>query len=340
MASTYLSDINYDTQVFSDNLDAVFTQRIALMESGALVEVPDQIVSKDTKGTSVVIPRWSALSGDPDRITTGLSTTVNAQADMPNIAIWLEQEKAWGANQIVPVVAGKDPVLAVSAMIAEYWARVLSKVCTSGVLPGAFATALSATHSTGTTYEGSPISIDGGLTAKQKLGDNKDYLTLAIMHSKVHTDAVREKIVTYDKGMTDAYNSAQIGNFLGASPYVTDGVSTTSGSGAGYSTYFLTPGSLMFKFRNRPSSQLTNGNLRQTGGMLNIEIELARNSTTGGGQDLLISRASFFAHVEGMKWNTTFPEGGASLAELATGASWAKGYTDDKLIRVAELITA
>ena len=61
MASTYLSDINYDTQVFSDNLDAVFTERIALMESGALVEVPDSIVSKDTKGNSVVIPRWAAL---------------------------------------------------------------------------------------------------------------------------------------------------------------------------------------------------------------------------------------------------------------------------------------
>jgi len=335
MAATQLTDINYASQAFRNHMNGTFTSQIALQNSGALIEGADDL---NLKGNSVVIPKWASLTGAADRITSALSTTINSEADMPNIGIWLEREKAWGSAQIVQVVAGKDPNQAVAEMVAGYWARQLEGSALK-VLAGCFATALASTHSTGTTYEGAPITPDGALFAKQKLGDNKEFLRMAIMHSLVHTNAVNGKIVTYDRGATDAYNTGGIGTFLGSTPHVTDSVPTTSGSGAGYSTYFLTEGSMMYKFRDRTKSQFTNANLVQTGGSLNIEIELARNSTSGGGLDYLITRASYFVHLEGMKWNTTFPEGGASETELATGSSWAKAYTDDKLIRVAELIT-
>lgn len=334
MASTVLGDVNFLSEPFAATLQGEFTHRLGFLTSGVMSPIPAGLI-KD-QGYTAAIPKWNALDGDPDQITTSLTTTINSLTDVKDIAVWVEREKAWGADQMIRVVAGqdKDVTKEVARQLGEYWAGVLHN---SGmqVLKGTFATALATTHSTGSTYSGANITVEGGLAAKYKLGDNSDVLTTFLTNSKVKTDMVNDKIATYDKAAVDTYLSGEVLSFLGANVVTTDKLAAVS---TVYPSYFASQGALAYTFRPRQQNAFNNANVFSiNAGGINIEVELARNSTTAGGQDYIITRASYLVHLPGVKWAsaTTNP----TNAQLATGSNWSKVYTDDKLIKIVELKT-
>lgn len=334
MASTILSDVNFLSEPFAATLQGEFTHRLGFLTSGVMSPIPSGLV-KD-QGYTAAMPKWNALDGDPDQITTSLSTTINNLTDVKDVDVWVEREKAWGADQMIRIVAGqdKDVTKEVARQLAQYWAGVLHN---SGmqVLKGVFATALSSSHSTGSTYSGANITVEGGLAAKLKLGDNSDMLTTFLTNSKVKTDMVSDKIATYDKAAVDTYLSGEVLSFLGANVVTTDKLAAVSSV---YPSYFAAQGSMAYTFRNRTQNAFNNSNVFSiNAGGINIEVEIARNSTLAGGQDYIITRASYLVHVPGVKWNvgTTNP----TNAQLATGSNWATAYSDNKLIKIVELKT-
>lgn len=336
MASTVLADLDFNSNHYTNIMAGAFTNRRALLMSGILKEIPDTILNRDIKGYFAHIPHYSTLSGSSVQITTSLSSTINNLASYDNVAAWIEREKAWGADQMNVVAAGADPAEEIMRQIGEYWANELVRVAIQN-LGGAFTTAL-LSLSTGATYAGAPITLPGGVAARQLLGDNQDALQAVVMNSKVKSDALLAKILTElanTQGAVDGYNSGSIEMFLGSRVYASDQLSATASV---YPTYFGAEGAVGFKFRNRNSSSQTNSNVSIiNAGGLNIEVEKARVSTTAGGQDLLISRASFFAHPMGTAWTTATEN--PTDAQLATDSNWTKTATDDKLIKITQLLT-
>lgn len=335
MASTILTDVNFQSQAFKDTMLGEFTDRLGFLTSGVLVEAPDQIISSDDKGYTVAIPKWNTLSGDSVQITTSTTTSINNLTDYKDVGVWVEREKAWGADQMLSVVAGKDATEEIARQLGQYGAIEMHRIALK-VLAGVFATELATTHSTGATYTGATISTDAVIAAKQLLGDNFDVLSAIIMNSKVHSDAVKNQMVTFPAGNVgnESFRSGTAGTILGLTPTVTDKLAAVASV---YSSYISAPGSMLYKLRNRVTNRMTNANVYKIGA---FEVELNREAKTGGGQDELILRFSGLAHVPGVAYVTTSVASNPTDAQLATGSNWDKVASDDKLIRIVELKTA
>ena len=331
MASTILTDVNFQSSVFKDTMLGEFTDRLGLLTSGIMVEAPENVVSSNDRGYTVSIPKWNTLSGDSVQITSATSTTINNFTDYLDKGVWVEREKAWGSDQMIAIVAGKDPTEEIARQLGMYGAIEVHRIALK-VLTGVFATELATTH----TYDGSGdvINPDSIVEAKLKLGDNSDLLKVIVMNSKVEADAIKQKILTYDNGGAVTYNTGNTGNLLGLTPVVSDKLAAVSSV---YSSYIGALGAMIYKLRNRVTQRFTNANVYKIG---QFEVELNREAKTAGGQDELIMRFSALAHVPGVAYNTGSVASNPTDAQLATGSNWTKVATDDKLIRLIQLKTA
>jgi hypothetical protein len=327
MAASTLSNVDFQSSEFKQLFYGYYTHRLALLNS-LFVEAPDSMISPDAKGYTVSIPYIDPDTGDSVQITTSLTTTVNALNNWKDIAAWVEREKAWGSEQIVKVVSGYDLTDAIAKFLANYWAAEVHKSGVS-VLTGAFATALLSTH-VYTTDAGTTINAKGLQSAKQAvLGDNSDLLDVIVMNSKVHSDAVKDGLETSTPMQDQVYGSGNINRILGMEPYITDKLTATSSV---YPTYLAQRGSMIYKFRNRTQNNFNNANVFKVGP---IEVELYRSSLTNGGQDVLITRASYLAHIPGVQFDGTVTSNPTNT-ELATGTTWTKIASDDKYIKIVK----
>ena len=327
MASTVLTDINFLSEPFRDHMRGKFTTMLGL-SNALLAEAPDNVINPNDTGYTIAIPRVEALSGSSVQITSATSTTINNLGDDKDIGIWIEREKAWGADQVLNHVAGVDLTTHVAEMLGEYWAIELQRIAVQA-LSGIFSTALASTHvkdDSSTT-----INVDGLLGARYLLGDNAQFLKNIVMNSKVFTDAVKDKIANYDKASVDSYATGNVPYILGMEVFQTDALTATASV---YPSYIGSKGAMLFKFRNRRQAQYSNASVFQIDRF--IEVELNRSAKTGGGQDELISRASICVHVPGIYWNTGSVTSNPTDAQLATGSSWGKSASDDKLIQLVQ----
>lgn len=332
MSSTVLTDVNYQSEFFQMQMQAAFTHKLELLASGALMPLPDELASPDSKGHTIAIPRWNVLSGDSVQITTSTTTALENLTDIKDIAAWMEREKAWAADQMVAVVAGKDVTSAVAIQLGEYWAGELHKSMISH-LTGAFSTALASTH----VHDASPNVISRAeiLKAKEKLGDNQDKLTLALMNPLVYNDALAGLLIETPLG-DSITQTAKIPQLLGMSTYQTELLAATADV---YPTYLSAPSSMGYKFRNRARNANSNANVTTVNlnGLI-IDIELNRIATYAGGQDQIITRCSYLTHIPGVQFDGTVASNPTN-AQLATGTTWTKVQTDNKLIPLVKLAT-
>ncbi|MCC7289844.1 hypothetical protein IT417_01155 [bacterium] len=321
MTQLLLSGVNYQSESFGRVLAGMFSHKLSLLNN-IITLAPDQIIAP-VEGDYASVPQWNALSGDADVITNGLTTTINAPSQFKHRAVWVEREKAWGADEIIMTIAGSqhDATTAIANMIGEYWANQMHNTGIS-VITGSFASALAATHVSDDT--GSTITKEKLALAKLKLGDNAEKLKSLVVNSKVYTDALVGNMIATNLGDALTQQGA-LEKLLGMNVYQSDKLTATAGV---YPSILGMPGAMLYKTRSRKNAALSNANKFNVG---NLEVELYRNSITNGGYDALITRLSYCVVIPGVQYDDT---GGVNPTEtvLATSTSWTKVQTDDKLI--------
>jgi len=173
MTQLILSGVNYASESFQRVMSAVFSHKLALYNSMLMV-APDQLVAP-VAGDYASIPQWDVISGSADRITNGLTTTINAPTQFKHRGAWVEREKAWGADEIIMTIAGSehDATRAIAEMLGEYWAGQIHATAIN-VVNGVFADALASTHVLDDS--GATITPEKLVDAKLKLGDNGEKL--------------------------------------------------------------------------------------------------------------------------------------------------------------------
>lgn len=333
MSSTVLADVNFASEIFKDTLNAVYTHKLGLLNSGLAVSIPDGIVSPNETGYLVDIPKWNILSGTWQQITTSTTQSVNNITDFVDKAAWMEREISFGADQMLKVVAGKDATEEIARQIGEFVALQVHDsmfACVKGVM----ASALASTHVHDKSSE--IISREAIINAKGKLGDNADRLSICVMNSKVHRDAKLAQLAI-DTPLADSITlNGNLQTLDGSVISVSNKLTPTAGV---YPTLFGAPGALQYKFRNRPQNNFTNANIFNiNAGNLIIQVELTR-TTVGGGQDIITLRDSYLVHVPGVQHDATVTSNPTD-AQLATSTTWTKVETDDNQIPLVELLTA
>jgi len=329
MAQTTLTDVNFLSNVFADTLSGEFTNQIGLINA-IMTEAPDAYVDPNQKGQFISLPKWNTISGDLEVITSGADVTFNKLTDYVDKSVWLERQVAFSAEEIVAVVAGtqKDATKETAVQFAKYLAEKVVGVGYN-VLKGVFATALASTHLKDDYTAGNTINQNGLIAAKAKLGDNSAFLTALCVHSKVASDALAAGITREATrgGAPDPFVTGSMPTILGMNIQESDLLAPVSDL---YNSYIGRPGSIVYKFGKRDKNLLNNANIVEMGN--NIDMEIYRNSVNSGGIDGLIFRMRMMVHVPGVSYNisTVSP----TDAVLATGSSWSKFATDNKLIKL------
>jgi len=297
-------------------------EKNALVDSGIAVPDPELDILAGSGGTIVNMPYWNDIDGEDEVLADDTALTpgkITAGQDMARLH---GRGKAWGANDLVKVIAGSDPMAAIADRVAAYWKR-REQVFMLKTLEGVFGVAAMADHildvsaddSTGDKVDGS-IMID----AVTLLGDNADVLTAICIHSGVYKQMQKNNLIDF---VEESDAKVRIPYYQGKRVLVDDNMpvaSCASGGGKIYTSYLFGPGAI-----------------GKGEGYVPVPVEGDRDSLAG--EDVLITRRAFLLHCRGIKWNEASVDGPfPTNDEVATAANWTRVY-QPKDIRVVALKT-
>ena len=307
---------NFNSEVFGRYMLTVpRVKQNALLKAGVLRPRQDLAVllKEQTGGNFISVPMVGHIGGtalnydgSTNITATGLETFLASMIVVGRAKAWLEKDFAYE-------MTGHDFMENIAAQVVEYWedidqATILATLAgIFGVTAGSFST----NHTLDITSASTKTVGAGTLnTAIQKAcGDNKDIFTVAIMHSVVATNLENQQLLDYWKytdanGMERKTNSA---SWNGRTVFVDDDVPVdTTGTNPVYTTYVL--GADAFDYVDCGAK---------------VPVEVFRDPTTAGGQDMLITRQRKIFQPKGFKFvQPSTPIVSPTDVQLATAARW------------------
>jgi len=279
-------------------------------------------------GEFVPIPGFKQLAGEPDVIGDGYNPTVNKIDPLKDIGVVRHLGKAFGAEDLVQIVTGRDPNAEIAAQIANYFARyavqnsllsVLLAVTASG--GPIYATNLYSVYADQVSTHASYAVMTPTVAALglAKIGDEMGGVRAWVMHSKVVAD------LTAQGHILPATNTAPVGfdgngianTFMGKPIVMSDTVTSTAGSNSTkYRTYGITPGALFLGIQKDLNPEADRDKLKKL--------------------NFISTDFHFCAHVRGCKWvGTANPD----KTTLETAANWALSAELAKFVGVVAIDT-
>ncbi|MDO4754515.1 MAG: coat protein, partial [Bacillota bacterium] len=295
MPGKYL-DFPFDKELFIQGWnEAPDPVKLAMLQSGALVE--DPLIAEQLKndGNLYTIPFYNPLGGTPvnyDGKTDITSTETTADSQT---GVAYGRATGHTARNFVAELSGADPLGHISRSVGGFWNKHRqSKVI--GILGGIFDIqndadwakhTLNIAKGSGALAKITETTLNDVMT--ETLGDHKELYSLAIMHSNVAKTLENLQLLEYWKH-TDAngiQRPMKIGTVNGLIVIVDDGVpvdvSTTNFPK--YTTYLLGMGVL-----------------RTAPGRLDVPVEIVREALKNGGQDTLVTRIRETIHPNGFSF--------------------------------------
>lgn len=333
MPKSYLN-FPFDAELFLQAWEnAPDPVKVAMLNSGALVEDPTIASLIQNDGNLYTIPFYNVLEGNEvnyDGKTDITSTETSADSQT---GVVYGRAAGHTARNFVAELSGADPLGNIVHSVADFWAKKRqAKVI--GILNGIFDITGDADWAKHTVN----IAKASGAAAKiaettlndvmtDTLGDNKELYSMAIMHSNVAKTLENIQALEYWK-QTDAngiQRPMRLASANGLLVIIDDSVpvDTSVANLPKYTTYLL-----------------GKGVLRTAKGRVDVPVEKVREATKNGGQDTLITRLRETIHPNGFSFKV--PATGWSEsptdAQLFDKANWERKF-NHKAIPMARLIT-
>jgi len=308
MASTKISDLSIVPEDFKAYVEKLIMERSRMFSSGFVQNVPTFI---PTKGTMTNAPSFLGFDGADEVLSDSSALTVNSVGSLNAVAAINFRGKAFGANDLVDMLAGADPLGNLASKFADYWVRQLNKTLIS--------TALGASAGADAAYGGgviildnsaNPIDGDAVIDTKQLAGEYSDMLTIMICHS-----AVKAKLQKNDltKDVVVESTGTTVTTYQGMQVVVDDALAPALGV---YTTIFAAPGAFLYSEGIDPA----------------LAVEVDRDILAG--DDIVASRKRYIMHPAGATFLGAAVAGvSPTNAELADAANWgAEDPNSDKRI--------
>jgi len=327
-----LGDFNYQDEVFQDTLTAKLVDSLGLSSSGVLTRLPAGVITNKS-GDFATIPQYKTVDGTMNQIVSLTESDVDDFGDYATKAVWLQRDKGWGVENLVNIIANKDPEEEIIRQFSNFMAREMQTTTVNILLGISAATGFVTTNSTGATYEGGNISKESIVAAKQLQGDVQNVLTKFIGHSRVVSDAIGFSMTDfkYNNVGEQVYRSGTTGQVLGMDVWADDMFAAVTSV---YSSYIAAAGAINYDFRPWIRRDV-NGNKVSSS---TFDIEFQRIPNIGGGQDRIWLRATYLVTIMGMSWGVTTTN--PTNVQLATGSNWSYVADDPKKINIVQLRTA
>ena len=304
MAATVISDLAIVPTTFLEYVNKLILQKSALIQSGVMANVPTFI---PPKGKTTNAPAYLGFTGVDEVISDTAPLTVNSVGSTNAVSVINFRGKSFGANDMVGILAGQDPLGLLANKYADFWVRNLNAVALNTLAGSALGQ--EADHA-GLIINDQALAVitsDMVLDTLQLMGEYANELTHVVMHS-----AVRTKLQKLDKLTVGVPGSANSGieTYEGRIVVVDD---TNVPAVGVYTTYFCAAGALAYSDGSDPAKF----------------IELDRDILQG--DDITTSRKRFIVHPMGTTFDGTPAGVSPTNAELAAVGSWsAEDTAEDK----------
>jgi len=238
--------------------------------------------------------------------TSGQTIEPDSIKAKKDVAVILTRVKAFGAEDLVRVFSGSDPIGSIVKKFASYWSRDDQATLVS-ILKGIFGGALG-----GNLLDKSnqPISDPLIVQALNKLGDASQKITGIIMHSAVQSDLFIKKLISTKPTEPGSNTAPEFDRCLGRRVIVDDGVPVEQSGGEDvYTTYLFGTGAVGTASGTPPDA-----------------IEIVREGLKS--QSSIIHRRQFILHPRGLAWSpkTSLAEDTPNNEELADADNWERVF--------------
>jgi hypothetical protein len=327
-------------EIFTPYVQQLTQEKSRLIRSGAIMV--DAVLTNALAGGGLTFnePSFKDLDNDAENVSTddpAVLSIPNKIGSATEIQVRLSRNNSWSSMDLTGDLAGADPMQAIGNRVADYWTRRM-QLAFVATLNGVFADNAAAPSGTehvqnDMTHDVSGASFSDGVTnfsaeafidATATMGDSMGELSMVMMHSLVYARALKNNLIDF---VQDSVNgeSISIATFLGREVVVDDGVPR---SGGVFNTWLFGAGSI----------RMGSGSPK-----VPTEVDRAPAAGTGSGQDILYNRIEWIIHPVGHAYVGTAASGGPSNAatsnNLAAAGSWARVYSERKMIKIARLIT-
>lgn len=336
---TRLSDVIVPS-VFTPYKQQLTEEKSNLIQSGALTRDADMDNKLAGEGLTFNTPSFKDLdTGDTENTSTddpAVFSTPNKIGTAQETSVRLSRNNSWSSMDLNASLIAKDPMEAIAARVAAYWARRLQAAFIAemkGIFAmNAAAPANGSTHTqndmtrdvsggafvAGVTNFTAEAFIDAALT----MGDSMEDLGLVVVHSVVFARMQKNNLIDF---IPDSQGKVNIPTFLGRRVVVDDGMPVSAGV---YESWIFGANSVM---------------LGMGAPKVPTETDRVPSAGNGGGQEILFDRVEWLIHPAGHAYIGTAPNGGptnaATTNNLAAATSWKRVFSERKQIKIARLIT-
>lgn len=294
-----------------------------LFKAGVIAQ--NQAISSLLSGGGEIysLPFWQDVSGTSGDIPIeGTDATVNAMAALKQAFRKQVRNKVWGANDLVSVYSGDDPMQKLTDMVNDYWAQAFDQIGINslrGVVADNIANDSSSLVNDISSGVGSAayFSDSGVIDAQAKLGENgtvsaTDINGYAAILVHPATYAYMRKLDVIDFVAVSG-QERPLAFYMGMNVIVDRNAYVNS---TVYDSYILKNGVLQF-------GQTSTGFM---------PTEVNRAPLDGFGIDQLITRRTFAMHPMGMVWADTSVSGVSPTdAELYAATNWDRVYNAENM---------
>lgn len=270
-------------------------------------------------GKTFNLPYWKDLTGSTDVPSETVADTVNEITTAKMIARRQIRHKAWGANALSAALAGSDPIDAIGARVAGFWAKAFDDLVlytVRGVVADNIANDSSdlvvniASEDGNNATSANKISAAKTIEAVMKMGDQYDKFTAIAVHSAVYQTMLSNDLIDF---IVDSKQSLSVPFYMGLRVIIWDNMPAIAGSTSGYKYH-----SYLFKGNSIAFAEFA-------GPIMPVEVD--RDPSKGSGIDILYTRRQFGIHPEGFSWVMSSDTGITPTdAELYTATSWDRVY--------------
>lgn len=332
MAVTQIADI-YEPLTFAAIIDERAVELNRFIQSGVLAENATLTGMASQGGRIGEVPNFKPLedvepniSGD-DPAVTSTPQKITGQKQIWRLAAL---NQSWSTMDLSIELALKDPAMAITEKVAQYWATQQQKRLVAsalGVLNSNLAgdddmSVVLGTDDVGAPTDAELVSAEAVINTQQTSGDHQFLFTAIAMHSVIFTRLKINNLIDY---IPDSRGEVLIPTYLNMRVVVDDGMPAVAGTNRVlYTTVLFGAGAF-----GGGKGQVVNPS----------ELDRTPDAGNGGGQETLYSRTSDIIHPWGCSFNSSsVADESATLAELQDAANWDRIY-DRKNVAIAFLQT-
>lgn len=307
MPATVIGDLVLPSS-WADYVNANSTESTALWTSGVVQTVPGLQIPNG--GRAINVPFLNDLSGDAETMSGTQGLTVNNVTAGVQVGPVNYRAKAYGVNDLAPLLSGADPAGRIADRFAAFWSRSLQRHLLA-ILQGAFGvSALSANVLNIGTISGASgvLSTSAFIDAEYLLGDARSNIAAIVCNSA--TKAALEKL---DQGTNFRASETLVGNTYRGKEVIE--IDTLAPQGSIHTVYMMAPGAIGFVEQPMPNA-----------------VETDRDGLTHNTN--LINRRGYVMHPMGLSFTGAL--GGDSTPEnsaFSTSGNWSL-VVDRKLVQM------